>query len=174
MKTEKIKIEKTKTKKTKTEQIQSGIALASTFLLMSFFFFLYPSYFEIETVTYIIGIIFAIIGIMGLGIELNKIGSSPKGIGFDNLGIGIGLLVIWILAFYYFNIWWVNAFISPIMLLGVYAILLGILNIFYSLFSNPQESIKVKLTMKLPVVITQFAGFLLTIMQILQLLKILE
>jgi|SRR5690625_1438205 len=161
-----------KDEKNEIEKIQGGIALAFAFLASSLVLYLFPSYFKVEIITYCICIILAIIGVAGLGIELNKLSTNPKGIGLDNLGIGIGLFAVWIIFFYYYDLWWINVLIFPLLLFGIYGTVLGIVNIVFFLFSNPNESLKVKLSIKLPVVIAQFAGFVLSIMQILQILKI--
>ncbi len=165
---------KNKQEKSQKEKDQDGIALALTFLIASLFLYLFPTYFKIEFITLSISILFAIIGVFGLGIEINRLSSNPNGIGLDNLGIGVGIFAIWIIFFYYFNIWWVNILIFPVLIFGIYGTILGIMNIIFSLFSDPKESMKVKLSVKLPVVIAQLAGFALTLMQILQILKIIE
>ncbi|OBZ14641.1 hypothetical protein A8L34_12020 [Bacillus sp. FJAT-27264] len=163
-----------KTIKTEKENIQHGIAIALSFLVSSFLLFLLPVYLFNNAITYFVSILFAIIGVGGLGIELNKLSSNPKGLGLDNLGIGLVLGTIWTIFYYYFNLWWINLIILPLMLLGCYGIILGIINIFdnlFSSFSSPEKS-KGKFFIKLPVVIAQLAGFILTIMQILQIFKI--
>ncbi|WP_312114322.1 hypothetical protein [Brevibacillus reuszeri] len=113
-----------KVEKSIKEKVQSGIVLALAFLCSSMILYIFPTYFHLEIITYTISILFAIIGISGLGIELNKLSSSPKGIGLDNLGIGLGLLAILIILFYYFNIWWVNLLVFPLLLFSIYGTIL--------------------------------------------------
>lgn len=100
---------------------------------------------------------------MGLGFELNKLSSKPNGLGLDNLGLGLVFGVVWITFYQYFDIWWLNIMIIPFLLFGCYGTILGLINIFTNLFTGSNESLKLKLTIKLPVVIAQLAGFILTV-----------
>lgn len=157
----------TDTKKRKIKDTYDGIALAFTFLAIATFLYFLPNYFKIQTATRAAAIIFGVIGVIGLGIELNKF----KKIGFDNLGIGLALGVVWVTLFYFFPIWWVNIITLPILLFALFGIILGLVHISNNLIFNAAP-IKERFFKRVPLIIGQVLGITLVILQILKILKI--
>jgi len=187
-------------KATKPSDVRSGIALAATAFIISIFLYFQPQYFGVPTKA--IAIIFIVIGFGGLGIELEKLTSdkrrstisSKKGSGiFDNLGIGFALFIAWATIYYYFPIVWVNVLTSVFLIFGVYGMTLGFTNIFFratsksraksnSNNSDPKEiSFEQKRThkpqpvaIKIAVAASGVLGFIASLIQILQFLKIIR
>ena len=156
----------------KEEDIINGISIALAFLGVAVFLYLSPVYLGNSIVSLVCSIILGVVGIAGLGIELNKLSSKPKGLGFDNLGIGLIFIIIWSLLYYYFNITWVNIFGLLFLIFGTYGTFRGVISVFYNLLTDNNDSKKIKWVVKLPVFIAQLAGFVLTILQILEVIKI--
>lgn len=155
----------------KEEKIKEGTALATSFLAVSVFLYITPDYFKIHNITKIVSIVFGIIGVIGLSLELNKLNSNSKKLGLDNLGVGLGLGSIWALIYYYYPIWWVNILTFPLLILTLYGIILGIIEVISAILTK-EKSIKTTFLVKLPVAIAQVAGFILTVLQLLQIVKI--
>lgn len=104
---------------------------------------------------------------MGLGIELNRLGDQTVKLGFDELGIGVGLLLVWATTFYFFPIWWVNLLTLPLLFMSLYGIIKGVLKVFRNLFLSKKIFL-----VKLPIVLAQFAAFVAAIFTTLNILKI--
>lgn len=167
-----IKVENRSEKKTE-KNIKEGIALALSCLAISVFLYLTPAYFKIHIITKLTSIIFGIVGIIGLSIELNKLTSNEKKIGLDNLGIGLGLGTIWVIIYYYYPIWWVNLLTFPLLFLASYGIIIGLIGILNNIFTS-EQSIKTTLLVKLPVAIAQICGFILTVLQLMQIVNTIQ
>lgn len=113
-------------------------------------------------------LIFTVVGIVGLGTELNKLFPKKKKSGFQDLTIGLGFGIIWIVIYYYFPIWWVNIITFPILFFAVYGLLLGFINISkVIIFSD--ISLKKKILVR---ILGQLLGVALVVLQILKILKI--
>jgi hypothetical protein len=173
----------------KKSDVRNGIALAITAFVISIFLYLQPDYFGIlSTAAAIILIAF---GFMGLGFELNKITSQDlaslinrekwPGI-FDNLGIGLGFLVIWAAVYIYFPYIWLNIITSVILAFGVYGTTLGLVNVLFVALNGSNKAIKVSeneadnawsLATKIAVIISGVIGFIASLIQILQFIKVL-
>jgi len=156
----------------KRDDAYNGIALALTFIIFSLFFYLSPSFFEYKYLSYGFSILFAVIGIIGIGIELNRLSDSKEGI-FDNLGIGIGLglliIFIWVIvSTYLISAWYINIIFTILLLLPIYGIMLGSIYLFERLFLE-QIPTRVRLFVRLPLAIIQIAGAFLIVVQILSL-----
>lgn len=157
-----------KYKKKKKRDFFSGISLAFTFLLIALILFLLPNFFKYIIVTRIFMLIFTVVGIVGLGTELNKLFPKKKKSGFQDLTIGLGFGIIWIVIYYYFPIWWVNIITFPILFFAVYGLLLGFINISkVIIFSD--ISLKKKILVR---ILGQLLGIALVVLQILKILKI--
>jgi hypothetical protein len=185
----------------KPSNIRAGIALAFATFVISIFLYFQPQYFGLMTNAVAIALI--VFGVAGLGIELEKLTSGKqdalippeKGAGiFDNLGIGLALLIIWVALYHYFPIVWVNILISFVLLFAVYAIALGFTNFLFrtlspkdvssqselagspSRDSNGSSQAKVSkpwsFAVKTAMVIAGVTGFVASLLQALQILKI--
>jgi hypothetical protein len=103
----------------KSSNVRTGLALALSFFAISVFLYFQPTY--LGSVTRFIAIAFVVIGICGLGLELEKLyhgkddPTQNAGI-FDNLGIGLGLLIIWIILYVNFAAVWLNILIGLILI----------------------------------------------------------
>ncbi len=192
-----------KSKKPKVHSTSSGIALSLTAFVIAIFLYFQPNYFGVMTNGAAVALI--VLGIMGLGLELEKISSGqrgnltgePKGSGiFDNLGIGLGFLVVWATVYYYFPLTWINVITSPMLLFSVYGINLGILNWLFAIL--PSEPVSEKradekgvkayptsidgskthnpwsMATKIAVIISGVTAFIASLLQILQILKIVK
>ncbi len=116
--------------------------------------------------SYLLTIVSLFIGIIGLGIELNKLGDQTVKLGFEELGIGLGLLIVWATIYYFFPIWWVNLITIFLLFFGTYGTTVGAVKILRNLFSSKKSFL-----FKLPIVIVQFTAFVAAIFTILNILK---
>ena len=174
--------------KKKKVDVRSGIALAITFFAISIFLYFQKDYFGF--LTNLISIVCIVIGLIGFGVELNKITSqklgkiidTKKGPGiFDNLGIGIGIFVIWVALYRTFPINWVNILITPLLFFSTYGMILGLVNLLFAGIvnrgttnTNQREDNELwLLAVKISAVISGIIGFIASLIQILQYLKIL-
>jgi len=168
--------------------VRAGVALAITAFMISMFLYFQPRYFGSLTTAVAIALI--ALGLMGLGIQLDRIVSKTSNFVinreerpkiFDNLGIGLGLFTIWATVYYYFPITWVNILISAILFFGVYGITQGLVNILFvaltksdneTSLSHNEPSYPRALAVKIAVAISGIIGFIASILQILQFLKV--
>ena len=127
--------QKTLNSKRRQDDSESGIAAAIMFFTVSIILHFNPTYFGLLTKAVSIG--FIVVGFMGLGLELNKIATRRPRISrtvgekhgvFDNIGIGIGLLIIWLALGHYHRFIIVSILVSPLLLFGVYGTILGLVN----------------------------------------------
>ncbi len=151
------------------DRIGPGIALALSFLAVSAFLYYFPQYVANEILTRVLSILFASAGIAGLGIELDKLGGKERKLGFGNLGIGLMIGGIWAAGYYYLNIWWVNLLLLIVLLLALYGIFLGFVQVIIILASS--SSVKVSVA-KLAIAVIQIAAFIAAVLQIMQILKL--
>ena len=168
----------------KRSDVRTGIALAVGSFTISIFLYFQSQYFGALTTPAAIALI--VLGFAGLGIELNKITSEKldslidtekrPGI-FDNLGIGIALLVVWGALYHYFPIVLVNVLTFPVLLFGTYGTVLGLVNILFLVSakssakttSAQSESDKPGLlAIKIVSAISGVLGFIASLIQILQ------
>jgi len=187
-------------KTTKPGDVQSGIALAVTAFIVSIFLYFQSQYFG--SFTKAAAIFLIVIGFGGLGIELEKLTSDKrrsiinqkKGSGiFDNLGIGLALFVVWATLYFYFPIIWVNVLTSGFLLFSVYGMALGFTNMLFrvpsksrtknsSIVIDLEESSSEQTTrhksqpvaIRIAIVASGIIGFIASMIQILQFLKIIK
>lgn len=159
-----------------SEEIDSsinGYALGITFLLLSVFTILKPDYFIIPMVSYIVGTLLGITGIIGCSLEISK---SIEIKGMDTLSLGCIFVGIWFgLNRLCPNII-VNIFAFFILMFGIYGTLRGNFELVYSLLSMKSKKTEVDkmITFKnIFLFIVQFAGFVLTVLNIINLLSLL-
>ena len=156
-------------KSEKHDSIRQESAVGVTFLLIATFLYLNPEYLGSEIFSLIVIVLSFVIGVSTLGIALNKISDTKNKLGFDDLGIGLGLGIIWAVIYYYFPIFWVNILTLVILFFGIYGVASGILGIIYNLLF--QTSNKKKLFVKIPIVIVQFTAFIAAVFTILNILE---
>jgi hypothetical protein len=183
-----VKESATSQNKRKQTDVRAGIALAVSAFAISIFLYFRPQYFGNLSMGVAIALIF--IGFAGLGTELNKMASGDldalvdrrKGQGiFDNLGIGIALLVVWAALYHYFPKTWINVLASPVLLFGTYGTVLGLINaLFFTVTRSSDEIVSTQSALNKPQrtairVISIFSGvlgFIASLIQILQFLRI--
>ena len=156
-------------KSEKHDSIRQEAAVGVTFLLIATFLYLNPLYLGHEVASLILSVLSFVLGVSLLGVSLNKISDTKSKLGFDDLGIGLGLGMIWAVLYYYFPVFWVNILTMFFLVFGVYGIVSGIMGIMYNLIF--QTSDKKKLFVKIPIVIVQFTAFIAAVFTILNILE---
>lgn len=154
------------------KSIKGGLALGLGFLVVATYLMFTPEYFGNDTITRVVSIIIFLLGIIGLSLELNKLVGEHKKIGFDDFGLGLTLVIIWAILHYYFPQTWVNIILFFLLLLAVYGMLLGFINIIHSIIIDT-SSIRKK-TVKALVVLAQIVAFIGALLQSMQILKLIS
>lgn len=179
----------TETQNTKKRtDVRGGIALAIAAFVISIFLYFQLQYFGV--LTRFAAIALVVLGFAGLGIELDKITSEEldslinrgKGPGiFDNFGIGIAFLIVWAALYHYFPIIWLNLLTSPVLLFGTYGTILAIVNALFltltklgSKTASSQTELQKPwlLAIKIAAAISGVVGFVASLIQILQFVKV--
>ena len=111
----------------------NGYAIGISFLGIGIFLLLKPDYFSKPVISYIFGAIIGAFGVMGTGVELSK---SSKIKGMDNLSIGLVVFSIWLVSYIKIAALWANILFFVLLILGVYAICLGIIQAIFSVIRN--------------------------------------
>ncbi|QHA92247.1 hypothetical protein [Bacillus sp. N1-1] len=158
-----------KNKNKKEDDIPFGIGLSVAFIIIATFVYLQPEYLGSSTVSIIFSSIFITIGVAGLGIELNKLNDKQNS-GFENMGIGLGFLMVWAVLHYFFPLVWVNWLLIVVLLFALIFITTGIANLVFTLATL---NTKKKLLTELPIVITQIGATIIAIYEILNALELL-
>lgn len=157
-------------KKSKGLEIQEGIVIAIAFLIFGGFIYLNPSYIGHIKTSYVSASILLVIGVIGLGIELSKIGNQKTRIlGLDDLGIGIGVGILWLTIYSLLDLWFINIPNSFFLFTSIYFILNGIINIFKNLLSSTNKKV---FLLKLIIFIVQVIGFISAIITIISIFNI--
>lgn len=155
-----VKLEKNSNDKTKG--IIEGISLATAFIIGGIILNFIPNYFYFEILSTIMGLLLITFGIIGLSIELSKM--SAKTVGFSDLGVGLGLLIVWALLYYYLPYVWVNIVGFFFLLFGLYAAISGMITLIYDSFNN--ENDRNKIITKIVVILLQLIGFISALLTI--------
>ena len=152
------------------KKLIEGIALALAFLFTSIFLYIYPEFIGNQLVTRSIGVFFGLMGTMFFLSQLTNIDfSTNKEIksAISDIIVGLVVGVIILLLLYFFTNWLVHLIVTLLMLLTLFGFLRGIITILTSIdFSKGNRLIK------LPVIILNIAIFTLTILQLLQIFKV--
>lgn len=151
-----------KREKSKNEKLIEGISLATTFILFGIFLYFTPEFFLYKTLTTVLGLLSIVIGIMGLSFEMSKI--NDESVGFSDLGLGLGFLIVWAIIYYYLPNVWINIFSSLFLFFGLYGSFSGTIKVAYG-FVFKRES-RWKLTSKALVILLQLIGFVSAILTI--------
>ncbi len=173
-----MKTEKKEKKIIFSKEIDSainGYAIGISFLGIGLFLLFKPDYFFQPLISYIIGAIIGAFGVMGTGIELSK---TSKIKGMDNLTIGLVVFALWMVAYIKFSAVWANILFFALLIIGAYAICLGLIQAIYSIVSNIKsrnslESGKSKYSVssligQVVLLITQLCGLIVAILNVVQ------
>jgi hypothetical protein len=109
-----------------------------------------------------------VIGVFGLGIEMSRLSNKPN-IGFDNIGVGLGLLFIWAILYYNFPFVWLNWLVTPLLMVALVAIMSGISSLIINVSNIPRKK---QLIAGIPIAITQLGAAIVAIYKILKGLEI--
>lgn len=164
-----------------SEEIDSainGYAIGFSFTGIGVFLLLKPDYFAIPLISYIVGAIIGVVGVLGTGVELSK-HSKVKGLG--NLVIGILFLGGWLLGYIWVHSIWLNIPIFLLLILGCYAVFLGLIQGMVSIVRNVRIIRKEKNESKGKVIgsvltqvvlfLTQLCGLVLAIINVLRAIR---
>lgn len=154
----------------------SGYALGITFIAISALLLYHTEYFPSHIVSCAIGIAFGSLGVIGCGLELSK---SIKLKGMDNLTVGFILLVLWYIGWKASLNVWINIAMFFVLIIGTYGFVRGGIELIYSLINSMSSSSKnpnSKTTnfKNAFLLLTQVLGFVLTILNILQIIGIIS
>lgn len=152
------------------------LAISITFITIGLLLYFNVLKFGNGTISNVFQWGFTIFGVLMIFTGFNSKEDNPYKIkGFDSFGIGIAFLIIWYLIkdFKFFLVVILAMFV---LIIGIYGTIRGILEILYSLKLN-LKNIKTKSLSKimteLIVFLTKLSALILTILNILQALKIL-
>lgn len=150
----------------KKERKWDGVALAGSFILVVIFLSVNSDYLGHELISRIVAIIFGILGIGGMTSELSKI-INKKVDGIMDLVVGTIILILWGGIYYHWDYPVVNFFLLFLLLLGFYGVLIGIAKIIESI-----KTATITWTIKqMAIVIANCSVFILTILQIIQIIR---
>lgn len=154
----------------KNKSVLEGISLGVAFLLVSGFLYLNPSFLFSEIVSYSTGTVLGFIGIMGVLVEIGKINNI-----YDEATkyIGVGLLtgIAGYILYYFVSNTIVNFIVLFLALLTIYSLLLGMLKVIEIILN--QKSVKNSL-IKLSVFVLNLLIFILTFLQLLEIVKVIK
>jgi len=149
------------------ESVLEGIAVWIAFLGVGGFLYFNPLYTGSTIISYSLTLLCLFIGLVGLGIELNKLGDKGNSVGFDDLGLGLGFGLAWAFVYNFYPIGLANIGSLILFYFSIYGMTIGIIKILRNLFSTKKGFI-----VKLPIVIAQIAAFIATIATILDIFKV--
>ena len=175
MKNKEINLKKPREKKIvfseKVDDAITGYSLGLSFILISLFFFWQDTYLLYREFTQVVGTLVGVLGLSAVAIQLNKSASIK---GFDSLGIGLAITLIWLICYLKLNWFWLNLLLILPLALGVYGTIRGVLEIAYSFITrtvvNKDDKPKTTRIKEAFLLITQILGLILTILNILKIL----
>lgn len=155
----------------------SGFSLVITFIGVGIFLIFNKDYFGNQIVANIIQWIFIVIGCLGFWTEVSKINKKRRISGTDNLSMGIVMIIIWAVVYYIFKHWIGNVIGFFILVIGLYGVARGIIEIGYSITklrknSKKEEKHDMSVVKDVVLIFSEIAGMVLIIIQILQAIKI--
>lgn len=149
-----------------------GLALSLSFLITSIILYVVPDFIGHQLITRSIGVVLGIIGVMGFILELSKV-SSNSNEEIKNarreLGVAIFLGVLIFILLYFFTNWFIHLIVTFLILLSLYGGIKSIITIIVL-----TDFSKRKVLHKIPVIVLNMAIFTLTILQLLQIFKVIE
>lgn len=111
----------------------NGYAIGATFLGLGIFLLFQPQYFIAPIASYAVGAVLGLFGAFGIGVELSK---SAKVKGLDNIVIGAVFIVTWLLLYLKIHSSWINIISFLLVVIGCYALFLGLFQGMYSIINN--------------------------------------
>lgn len=172
---------KTKEKKTMfSEEIDStinGLSLGISFVIIGLILTFKSDYFGNNIANSIVQWCFIIIGALGLAVEVPKFLKRNGIQGTDDLLLGAFFFGVWLILYLLVSKTWVNILSFFLLLIGLYALIKGAVEIFYSLScasKNGQKTNKIsikKLFTNIILLLTQLASFALVVVQIVKALQ---
>ena len=138
----------------------TGYAIGVSFSGIGIFLLLNPDYFSVRIISYIVGAAIGFLGVLGVGVELSK-SSRIKGLGY--LVTGALLLVVWLWGYLRVHALWLNVLLFLLLVVGCYAMCLGLFQGAYSILHNLRERNREESSTKTEVIgsaITQIVLFL--------------
>ena len=148
----------------------STFSVALTFFIIGIFLTYNKNYFQNEIVSTVIKIVFIVLGILGFITFVNKFNKNHQIKGMDNLIVGIVVILIWFLIYFYLKSTIANTIMFFFLILGLYGTCRGILEILYSI-KNESKNIFGVIKRMMPI-LSELFGIMLIMIQILQALKI--
>jgi hypothetical protein len=115
-------------KERSNKSIIEGISLSAAFLLIGIFVYCTPNYLGGDTATSVVSGICFFIAFMGFTSEISKSVENANNL-FSGILAGVFLISIWAVLYHYFPIWWVNLITLFILLIGVYGMIISIIEI---------------------------------------------
>ncbi len=176
-----MKQKKEETKIIFSEEIDnsiSGFSLVMTFIIVGMFLLFNKDYFGNQIVAKVIQWLFIGIGCLGFGTEISKI-NKDRGIkGIDDLIIGIIVIAIWAIVYYFLNNWIGNLIGFFFLIIGLYGSCRGIIEIGYSIAkiskkNKEKQKNKLEIMKEIVLIFSEIAGMALIVIQILQATKVL-
>lgn len=153
------------------KKLIEGVSLFLAFFVISFFLYINPDFIGSAIVTRSVGLVCGIIGLMGFMTELNNLrieNQEVKG-AIQDMVMAVFLGVIIFVILYFTSHWIWNSIAIFLMLLAVYAAIRSIFKlIILTDFSNRS------FILKIPVIVLNIAVFTLTVLQLLQIVKIIK
>ena len=167
-------------KVTFSEEVESsinGFALVITFIIVGIFLLFNKDYFVNQIVATIMQCLFITIGLLGFGTEISKLNKN-KGIkGINDLIIGIIMVAIWAVIYYWVKNWIGNLIGFFFLIMGLYGGCRGIIEILYSLIKIKKEHKEIQkgnleIIKEIILILSEISGIALIVIQILQAIKI--
>lgn len=118
----------------------------------------------------VIKIVFIVLGILGFITFVNKFNKNHQIKGMDNLIVGIVVILIWFLIYFYLKSTIANTIMFFFLILGLYGTCRGILEILYSIKNESKNIFEV--IKRMMSILSELFGIMLIMIQILQALKI--
>lgn len=155
----------------------SGFALVITFIIVGIFLLFNKDYFGNQIVATVIQWLFIAIGLLGFGTEISKLNKNRGIKGIDDLIIGIIIVAIWAVIYYWVKNWIGNLIGFFFLIIGLYGGCRGILEIIYSLTKINKEhkeaqKSRIEIIKETILILSEIAGIALIVIQILQVIKI--
>ena len=157
--------------KSKKKLIES-LSIAFAFLLTSIVLYIMPDFIGNQIVTRSIGVIFGLIGVAGLMVELTNMKKNSNEefkSAMQDMAVGIFLGVIILLLLYFFSNWFVHLIVTLLMIFAIYGTFSSILKMLIL-----TDFSKRHIFIKLPIILLNIAIFTLTILQLLQIFKVID
>ncbi|WP_277679561.1 hypothetical protein [Gracilibacillus dipsosauri] len=150
-----------------------GISVSLSFLITSIILYLYPEFVGSQIVTSSIGVFLGIMGILFFLVQVSslELGVDKKGFkdALNDIFVALFMAVIIFTLLLFFNNWLVHLIVLFMMLLTFFGFLRGLFTIL-SLIDYSKKSF----ISKLPMIILNLAIFTLTILQLLQIFKVID